>query len=104
MDPQLSSKTDGTHDPLDNKTYTYADIYSQYLALRLKYPNVRVLSSSEWKSYKLPGYWVVVAGIAFTTPEEPNTWCDDRGIAATQCFAKQLVRDGAPDETTRHRD
>ncbi len=102
--PQLSSKADGTHDPLDNKTYTYADIYSQYLALRLKYPNVRLLSSSEWKSYKLPGYWVVVAGIPFTTPEEPNTWCDDRGIPATQCFAKQLVRDGAPEETTRHRD
>lgn len=101
--PQLSSKTDGTHDPLDNKTYTYADIYSQYLALRLKYPNVRVLSSSEWKSYKLPGYWVVVAGIPFTTPEEPNTWCDDRGIPPTQCFAKQLVRDGAPEGTIRHR-
>lgn len=102
--PQLSSKTDGTHDPLDHRTYTYADIYSQYLALRLKYPNVRLLSSSEWKSYKLLGYWVVVAGIPFTTPEEPNTWCDDRGIPATQCFAKQLVRDGAPVETTRHRD
>jgi hypothetical protein len=101
--PQLSSKTDGTYDPLDDKTYTYADIYSQYLSLRLKYPNVRVLSSSAWRSYKLPGHWVVIAGTPFTTPEEPNTWCDDRGIPQTQCFAKQLVRDGAPEGTIRHR-
>lgn len=101
--PQLSSKTDGTYDPLDKKTYSYADIYSQYLALRLKYPNVRVLSSSDWKSYKRLGYWVVVAGVPFTTAEEPNTWCDDRGIPPTQCFAKQLVRDGAPEGTIRHR-
>lgn len=101
--PQLSSKTDGTYDPLDRKTYSYADIYSQYLALRLKYPNVRVLSSSEWRSYKLPDYWVVIAGTPFTTPEESNTWCDDRGFPLTQCFAKQLVRDGAPEGTTKHR-
>ena len=101
--PQLSSKTDGTYDALDRKTYRYADIYSQYLALRLKYPNVRLLSSSDWKSYKEPGYWVVIAGTPYTTPEEPNSWCDERGIPGTQCFAKQLVRDGSPEGTIRHR-
>ena len=101
---QLSSKKDGTYDDHDGRTYSLADIYQQFLALRLEYPNVLLLSSTDWQSYLLDGYWVVIAGVPYKRPGQPNRWCTDRGIAPSQCFAKQLVRDGAPTGTTKHRD
>ena len=101
--PQLSSKTVGTYDALDGKTYSLADIYHQFLALRLRYPNVRLLNSSDWDAYTLKDYWVVIAGVPFIYPNQANTWCKDRGFPPSQCFAKQLIRDGAPDGTTMHR-
>jgi hypothetical protein len=100
---QLSSKAEGTYDDHDGKTYTLADVYQQFLSLRLIYPNVLLLNSSDWKSYTLGGYWVVIAGVPYSKPGEPNRWCTDRGIAPSQCFAKKLVRDGAPTGTTKHR-
>lgn len=101
--PQLSSKTAGTFDALDQHRYSLADIYQQFLDLRLKYPNVRLLYSTDWSSYTLDGFWVVIAGVPYVGPDEPNRWCDERGIATSQCFAKQLIRDGAPEGTTKHR-
>lgn len=100
--PQLSSKTNGTYDEYDGMTYDLADIYQQYLSLRLEYPNVRLLSSSEWGSYTLDGYWVVIAGVPFAKPNQALRWCRNRGIDESQCYAKQLNRDGDPDDTTRH--
>ncbi len=100
---QLSSKTDGTYDAHDGRTYSLADIYQQFLSLRLLYPNVLLLNSSDWEAYTLDGYWVVIAGVPYSRPGEPNRWCTERGIAASQCFAKKLVRDGAPTGTTKHR-
>ena len=94
---QLSSKKDGTFDDHDGRTYSLADIYQQFLALRLEYPNVLLLSSTDWQSYLLDGYWVVIAGVPYSDPGSPTGWCTERGIAPSQCFAKQLVRDGAPD-------
>ena len=101
--PQLSSKKAGTYDDHDGKVYSLADIYQQFLELRLRYPNVRVLSSTDWNSYTLDGYWVVIAGVPFIGPNQSNTWCGERGIAPSQCFAKRLIRDGAPEGTTKHR-
>lgn len=101
--PQLSSKKGGTFDALDQHRYSLADIYQQFLDLRLRYPNVRLLNSTDWDSYTLDGYWVVIAGVAYIGPDEPNQWCDERSIPTSQCFAKQLVRDGAPEGTTKHR-
>lgn len=100
---QLSSKKAGTYDQYDGRTYGLSDIWEQYLSLRLRYPNVRLLSSSDWHSYLLPGYWVVIAGVPYTDPDQPNSWCDERGIAMSQCYAKKLVKDGVPTDTTRHR-
>ena len=101
--PQLSSKTEGTYDDYDGRTYSLADIYQQFLTLRLKYPNVRLLNSSDWHSYTYKNYWVVIAGVPFIRPNQPNGWCNERGIPPSQCFAKRLVRDGAPEGTTKHR-
>lgn len=101
--PQLSSKRAGTYDAFDSKVFSLADLYQQFLALRLKYPNVRLLFSTDWDAYTLDGYWVVVAGVPFARAGETNGRCTSRGIAASQCFAKRLIRDGAPLGTTRHR-
>ena len=101
--PQLSSKRSGTYDALDGRTYSLVDIYRQFLALRLRYPNVRLLSSSDWNSYERAGYWVVVAGVPSVDPESANQWCTDRGIPSSQCYAKRLIRDGAPEGNTQLR-
>ena len=64
---------------------------------------MRLLNSSDWSSYRLAGYWVVVAGVPFALPGQPNQWCIDRGIAESQCFAKKLARTGSDLGATRLR-
>ena len=87
--PQLSSKVDGTYDALDDKTYSLADIYQQYLTLRLRYPNVRLLNSSDWDAYSLDGYWVVIAGVPFIYPNQANRWCSS--VASTVPVLRQTA-------------
>ncbi len=101
--PQLSSKRQGTYDDYTDRRYSLGDIYRQYLELRLEYPGVRLLSSTAWDAYELDGYWVVVTGVPFARPGAANGWCSARGIVPSQCFAKRLLRDGAPEGNTRLR-
>lgn len=92
--PQLSSKALGTPDAVDQHTYDYSDIYQEHLRLRLHYPKVRLLFSSDWKSFNVPGYWVTVAGLTSTGPESPLSWCDQQGFPLSHCFAKRVLEGG----------
>lgn len=92
--PQLSSKIPGTYDEYDDKTYDAADIYEQFLELRLQHGDVRLLNSSDWGAFKFDDYWVVIAASPSERPRGALRWCSDRGIDESQCFAKRLLRDG----------
>ena len=99
--PQLSSKQEGTQD--DGIVYTYDDILAEHLRLRLRYPDVRLVFSSDWKSFLVPGYWVTLVGDTSARPRPALSWCDTNGFTVDHCYAKRLLRDGPPEGSTRHR-
>ena len=100
--PQLSSKVQGTQD--DGIVYTYEDILAEHLRLRLRYPDVRLAQSSDWKSFLVPGYWVTLVGLTSTYPASALTFCEDSGFTVDHCYAKRLLRDGPAEGSTKHRD
>lgn len=99
--PQLSSKQDGTTDAVENHTYDYADILAEHLRLRLQYPNVRLLFSSDWKSYQYGGFWVTVAGTASPGPRPALGFCKSEGFPSSHCYAKHILRDGPYQNASR---
>lgn len=101
--PQLSSKENGTTDPLESHTYDYTDILAEHLSLRLAYPDVRLLFSSNWKSFLASGYWVTVDAVPSPGPRTPNAFCDREGFPYSHCYAKLVLREGPAEGSTRHR-
>jgi hypothetical protein len=99
--PQLSSKLYGTRD--DGISYRYEDILAEHLRLRLRYPDVRLVQSTDWKSFLLPDYWVTLVGQTSGRPGPALRWCDDQGFDGGHCYAKRLLRDGPNEGTTRNR-
>lgn len=99
--PQLSSKQDGTHDRVDEKTYDYTAIYEEHLRLRLSYPDVRLLWSGDWGSFERPDYWVTVVGRGARRPKPALDWCAGSGRAPSQCYAKLIRLAGPHEGTTR---
>ena len=99
--PQLSSKKDGTHDRIDARTYDYTAIYDEHLQLRLAHPDVRLLWSGDYGSFRNGDYWVTVAGVPTDEPGSSLDWCRDSGREPSHCFAKLLRVEGPAEETTR---
>ncbi|MGW5924554.1 outer membrane protein assembly factor BamB family protein [Nocardia fluminea] len=104
--PQLSSKQVGLVAPdTDGRivTWSASEILNQHLRLRVKYPEVRLLWSDEWRTFDLRGWWVSIAGATFTDPSLANNWCDARNIAIDECFAKLVSNNREPKGTTQYR-
>ncbi|MGW5321787.1 outer membrane protein assembly factor BamB family protein [Rhodococcus pyridinivorans] len=83
--------------------WTAEEILRQHLELRLKYPEVRLARSEEWRTFDLDGWWVTFAGVTFDSADAANAWCDARNIAKDQCFAKLVSNDRSSEGTTRYR-
>ncbi|MFD4443745.1 PQQ-binding-like beta-propeller repeat protein [Nocardia sp. NPDC058519] len=104
--PQLSSKQIGLVAPdTDGRIVTWSatEILNQHLRLRVKYPEVRLLWSDEWRTFDLRGWWVTIAGATFTEPGLANNWCDARNITIDECFAKLVSSNREPKGTTQYR-
>lgn len=99
--PQLSSKVSGTQD--DGIIYTYEDILAEHLRLRLRYPDVRLAQSSDWKSFLVPGYWVTLVGLTSARPGPALDFCSESGFTPDHCYAKLLLRDGPSEGTVKSR-
>lgn len=98
--PQLSSKQPGLVD--DGISYGYIDILNDHLALRSTY-SARLVWSGDWSSFRDGDFYVTVAAMPFSTPEEANTWCDRQVIDSDNCFAKLLSTIAGPDGSTVNR-
>ncbi len=83
--------------------WTAEEILRQHLELRLKYPEVRLARSEEWRTFDLDGWWITFAGVTFDSADAANAWCDARTIAKDQCFAKLVSNDRGSEGTTRYR-
>ena len=92
--PQLSSKQ--LDFVVDGVSFGYADILGDHLSLRSAY-DARLVWSSDWSSFREKDFYVTVAAVPFSTPEEANAWCDSQAIDADNCFAKRLSTIAGPD-------
>lgn len=104
--PQLSSKQVGLVAPdVDGRMVTWSatEILNQHLRMRLQYPEVRLVWSDEWRSFTLRGWWVTIAGVTFPEPDPANGWCNSRGIAVDECFAKLVSNTRDSSGTTKYR-
>ena len=95
--PQLSSKRQGLNGA--DGTWSYEQILEEHQRLRLTYPNVKLLFSTQW-NYELDGFWVTVTGLPSSSWRPPLEYCVESGFDKDHCYAKLLDRDGGPDQHT----
>ncbi|WP_280182426.1 PQQ-binding-like beta-propeller repeat protein [Nocardia cyriacigeorgica] len=104
--PQLSAKQVGlVAADVDGRilAWTPTEILAQHLRLRLRYPEVRLVWSDEWRSFDLPGWWITVGGKTFGAPNQANEWCDTKAIPIGECFAKLVSNTRGSAGTTQYR-
>ncbi|TSD96166.1 PQQ-binding-like beta-propeller repeat protein [Gordonia rubripertincta] len=95
---QLSSKRPGL--VADGRTWNDQAILDEFLALRLRFNDVRLLWSDEWPVFSYQGWWVTVAAATFPGPVEANNWCRTQGFDPDHCFAKLVSTTAGPDGST----
>lgn len=97
---QLSSKHSGL--VADGKVWDDCAILNEFLSLRLRFTDVRMLWSDEWSVFSYPGWWVIVAAATFPGPDEANAWCRQQGFDNEHCFAKLISTTAGPDGSTKY--
>ena len=97
--PQISSKRAGME--IDGETWTDEDILADHQALRDEHPRVRLLWSGDFGSFKEDDFWVTIAGIGYSDPDQALSWCATNGLGPDDCYAKQLNTGGDDEGTTR---
>lgn len=95
---QLSSKRPGL--VAEGRTWADQAILDEFLALRLRFNDVRLLWSDEWPVFSYRGWWVTVAAATFPGPVEANNWCRAQGFGPDNCFAKLVSTTAGPERTT----
>ncbi|ORM24072.1 hypothetical protein [Williamsia sp. 1135] len=75
-------------------------ILDEFLALRLRFNDVRLLWTGEWTVFDDPGWWVTVAAATFAGPDQANAWCAANGLDRDHCFAKLVSTTVPPEGTT----
>jgi len=89
--PQLSSKTDG------------AGAMSRFYSLQANYPDVFMVWSGDYSSFRSPNYYVALVPREYGTSAAANAWCDFQGFSADNCFAKRLSHNDGPDGNSAER-
>ncbi|MFI8774876.1 PQQ-binding-like beta-propeller repeat protein [Gordonia sp. NPDC062954] len=97
---QLSSKRPGL--VADGRTWDNQAILDEFLALRLRFKDVRLLYSNEWSVFSYKGWWVTVAAATFPGPDAANNWCRAQGFDRDHCFAKLVSTTAGPDGSTKY--
>ncbi|WP_238552424.1 hypothetical protein [Bifidobacterium cuniculi] len=89
---QLSSKKYGMQ--IDGKTWTYVDIYRQFLKLHAKHPKALLIWAVDYPNYTKHGnaadYYVILSGESFDTVDAASAWCTANGYGTGDCMAVDL--------------
>ena len=97
--PQLSSKKPGL--VADGITWDNRTTLEEFLKLRQKYSNAKLLFSDEWPVFDSGGsWWVTIVDTPYSSAEEANAWCDAQGFDTEHCFAKYIDTKGPSEGTT----
>ena len=97
--PQLSSKKSGM--VADGITWDNRATLQEFLKLRQKYSDAKLLYSDEWPVFDSGGqYWVTIVATPYGSADEANAWCSAEGFDADHCFAKYIDTKGPSEGTT----
>ncbi|MHA6783538.1 SHOCT domain-containing protein [Pseudonocardia saturnea] len=96
--PQLAAKRVGQAP--DGTITTEASIVDNHRAHLRTRPDLLLLRSDDYGSFRLPGYFVTIAPQPFGTGEEALGWCVGQGFGPDDCFAKRIVVSGTPEGNT----
>ena len=100
--PQLSSKKSGM--VADGITWDNRATLQEFLKLRQKYSDAKLLYSDEWPVFDSGGqYWVTIVATPYGSADEANAWCSAEGFDADHCFAKYIDTKGSSEGTTVNR-
>lgn len=95
---QVSAKWPGLY--AEGRTWDNAAIYSEYLSMKQRYPNVRLLRSADWPVFTENHWWVIVSAQQFSTPTSALSWCVSQSLDKDHCFAKLISSTSGPDGST----
>lgn len=89
---QLSSKRYGMQ--ADNKTWSYRDIYQQFLRLQARHSNALLLWAANWSVYTDGGnasdYYVILSGETFASDDDAKAWRTKNGYSTDDCIPQTL--------------
>lgn len=88
---QLSSKKFGMQ--AEGHTWSYRDIYRQFLQLKGKYPNALLIWSGDFPTYTNAGttdYYVILSGESFDSVGAASGWCSANGYTTDDCIPVDL--------------
>jgi serine/threonine-protein kinase len=100
--PQISSKELDAVLP-DGTVWDPADILADHRAWRERFPEVRLLRSDDYSTYRNGGFWITIVAIPFDSSEEAVSWCDGHALAAEDCYAKLISHTHPFEGSTRLR-
>jgi hypothetical protein len=99
--PQISSKAPGL--VVAGTTYDERRILDEFRSAAAIYPDVALLRSEDYRSFKRPGFWVTIVARPFAGAGDANAWCGQQGFAIDDCFAKRLSHIEGPEGNTAPR-
>ena len=96
--PQISSKTEGLITA--GVTYDDTQILADFERSRAAHPDAILVQSSDFTTFRQPGFWVTLIAQGFTTADGANAWCNRYSYNANDCFAKRLSHTDGPSGNT----
>ncbi|WP_454164589.1 hypothetical protein [Gordonia iterans] len=97
---QLSAKQPGVF--AEGRTWTEADILAEHEQLRSRFPQSRLVMSTQWPVFSLQGWWVTVMAGGFSSPDAANDWCRTNGFSPDHCFAKLISTSASSEGSTKY--
>jgi serine/threonine protein kinase len=98
--PQLSSKRPGVVD--QGVVWNNAMTLQEFLDLRERYPQARLLWSGDWSTFSGTNYWVTVVGITYPDSSGALAWCRSQSLDNDHCIAKFISTTSPVDGSTAY--
>ncbi|MCF8588565.1 hypothetical protein [Gordonia liuliyuniae] len=97
---QVSAKWPGV--VAEGQTWDNQSILAEYEGMKARYPNVKLLRSSDWPVFSSPDWWIIVSVQPFANPEQALSWCASQSLDKDHCFAKLISSTRGPEGSTRY--
>lgn len=97
--PQLSSKRPGL--VAEGRVWDNSATLEEHLALRLRFPDTRLVWTGEWSTFSFSDFWVTVSGSTFGDADSALGWCRSNNLDREHCYAKMVSTTRPVDGSTK---